>query len=417
MAALKEFGLIGEKLGHSYSVPIHNALADYDYVLHEVAPEDVDAFMREHAFKGINVTIPYKKTVMPYCAELSDAAQEVGCVNTIVVREDGTLYGHNTDIGGFIHMLKSAGIDPAGKKAVILGSGGTSLTAHAALKRLKAGEIITVSRSGPVDYDALYRDHADCEILINTTHVGMYPKTGISPADLSRLPNVQGVADVIYNPERTALIIEAQKRGIPAVSGLSMLVAQAREAAELFAGHPIGASEIQRVCAAIHADTLNLVLVGMPGCGKSSLGRRLAKMMGREFVDSDDEIVKRAGMSIPEIFEKYGEKRFRDIESEVIADLCKGSGRIIATGGGAVKRPENIDAMGQNGRVCFIYRDVSVLPRNGRPLSSSEDAVAKMWEERKELYAMAGDFRVENAGSLDDVAKTIKEAFHEAAGD
>lgn len=411
-----EYGLIGEKLGHSYSVPIHNQLANYDYVLREVSPDALDAFMRERDFRGINVTIPYKQAVMPYCAELSDAAREVGCVNTIVARGDGSLYGHNTDIGGFIYMLRGAGIDPAGRKAVVMGSGGTSLTARAALRRLKAREIVVVSRSGPVDYEALYRDHADAEILINTTPVGMYPKTGISPADIKRLPNLMGVADVIYNPERTALIADARERGIPAVSGLSMLVAQAREAAELFAGREIPAEMVNRVCARIHADTLNLVLVGMPGCGKSTMGRRLAVAMGREFVDCDEEIERRAGMSIPEIFAKHGEKYFRDLESQVVSDVCKGARLVIATGGGAVIRPENRRAMGQNGRACFIRRDVAALPRSGRPLSSSEDAVARLWEERRAIYAQAADFTVNNDRPVDEVANNIREAFYEAVG-
>lgn len=411
-----EYGLIGEKLGHSYSVPIHNQLADYGYVLREVSPDALDAFMRRHDFRGINVTIPYKQAVMPYCAELSDAAREVGCVNTIVVRGDGSLYGHNTDIGGFIHMLRGAGIDPSGRKAVVLGSGGTSLTARAALRRLKAREIVVVSRSGPVDYEALYRDHADAEILVNTTPVGMYPKTGVSPVDIKKLPNLMGVADVIYNPERTALIADARERGIPAVSGLSMLVAQAREAAELFAGREIPAEMVNRVCARIHADTLNLVLVGMPGCGKSTMGRRLAAAMGREFVDCDEEIERRAGMSIPEIFAKHGEKYFRDLESQVVSDVCKGARLVIATGGGAVIRPENRRAMGQNGRICFIRRDVAVLSRSGRPLSSSEDAVARLWEERKEIYTQAADFTVNNDRPVDEVANDIREAFYEAVG-
>jgi shikimate dehydrogenase len=416
MAGSMEYGLIGERLGHSYSVPIHNQLADYSYVLREVAPEELDAFMRGHDFRGINVTIPYKKAVMPYCAELSDAAREVGCVNTIVTRPDGSLYGHNTDIGGFIHMLRSAGIDPAGRKAVVLGSGGTSLTARAALRRLNAREIIVVSRSGPVDYEALYREHADCEILVNTTPVGMYPKTGASPVDMERLPNLRGVADVIYNPERTALIIDAMERGIPAVSGLSMLVAQAREAAELFAGHDIPMEMVNKVCARIHSDTLNLVLVGMPGCGKSTMGRRLAAAMGREFVDCDDEIERRAGMTIPEIFARHGETYFRDLESSVLAEVCRGARLVVATGGGAVIRPENRRAMGQNGRVCFIRRDVAALARKGRPLSASDDAVARLWDERRALYAQAADFTVNNDRPVDEVAGSIREAFYEAVG-
>lgn len=410
-----EYGLIGEKLGHSYSQMIHARLADYRYELKEVAPERLDAFIEARNFWGLNVTIPYKQAVMKHCAELSPEAMEVGSVNTLIVRPDGSLFGHNTDIDGFIYMLRRGEIDPAGAKAVILGSGGTSLTARAALTRLGAREIVTVSRKGPVDYAALYAEHADAEILVNATPVGMYPKNGASPVELDRLPKVRGVADVIYNPEKTALILAAQAKGIPAVSGLSMLVAQAREAAELFAGHAIPAGRVEDIVSEIGAQTLNLILVGMPGCGKSTLGQAVAAALQREFVDCDAEIVRRAGKSIPEIFAQDGEGAFRALESGVLADVCRGHGLVISTGGGAVLRAENRDTMRQNGRVCLIRRALALLPRDGRPLSASEDAVARLWEARRAAYETAADFPVENVGTVEEAAEKIREGFYEAA--
>ena len=410
-----EYGLIGEKLGHSYSQMIHARLADYRYELKEVAPERLDAFIEARNFRGLNVTIPYKQAVMKHCAELSPEAMEVGSVNTLIVRPDGSLFGHNTDIDGFIYMLRRGEIDPAGAKTVILGSGGTSLTARAALTRLGAREIVTVSRKGPVDYAALYAEHADAEILVNATPVGMYPKNGASPVELDRLPGVRGVADVIYNPEKTALILAAQAKGIPAVSGLSMLVAQAREAAELFAGRVIPAGRVEDIVSEIGAQTLNLILVGMPGCGKSTLGQAVAAALQREFVDCDAEIVRRAGKSIPEIFAQDGEGAFRALESGVLADVCRGHGLVISTGGGAVLRAENRDAMRQNGRVCLIRRALALLPRDGRPLSASEDAVARLWEARRAAYETAADFPVENDGTVEEAAEKIREGFYEAA--
>ena len=410
-----EYGLIGEKLGHSYSQMIHARLADYRYELKEVAPERLDAFIEARNFRGLNVTIPYKQAVMKHCAELSPEAMEVGSVNTLIVRPDGSLFGHNTDIDGFIYMLRRGEIDPAGAKAVILGSGGTSLTARAALTRLGAREIVTVSRKGPVDYAALYAEHADAEILVNATPVGMYPKNGASPVELDRLPKVRGVADVIYNPEKTALILAAQAKGIPAVSGLSMLVAQAREAAELFAGHAIPAGRVEDIVSEIGAQTLNLILIGMLGCGKSTLGQAVAAALQREFVDCDAEIVRRAGKSIPEIFAQDGEGAFRALESGVLADVCRGHGLVISTGGGAVLCAENRDAMRQNGRVCLIRRALALLPRDGRPLSASEDAVARLWEARRAAYETAADFPVENDGTVEEAAEKIREGFYEAA--
>lgn len=411
-----EYGLIGERLGHSYSPQIHAQLADYRYELKALPPEALNAFLSARKFKGLNVTIPYKQAVIPHCAELSAEAKDIGSVNTLVVRPDGTMIGHNTDIGGFTYMLKQAGINPKGCKAIVLGSGGTSLTAQTALKRMGAREIIVVSRSGPVTYDMLYAKHTDAEIIVNTTPVGMYPNTGVSPIDLDQFPAAKGVVDVIYNPEKTKLILDAQAKGIRCVSGLPMLVAQAREAAEWFTRAAISPDVVGKIVGSIKSQTLNLVLVGMPGCGKSSLGSMLSEAMDRPLIDCDAEIVKHAGMPIPEIFEKFGEAHFRDIESEVLQDVCSGSASIIATGGGAILRDENVRAMRQNGRVCFIRRDIDLLPRNGRPLSSaSEDAIERLWTQRREKYHAAADFIIDNDDSLDFVANRIQEGFHEAA--
>ena len=411
-----EFGLIGKKLGHSYSPMIHARLADYRYELIEIAPDALASFLRARDFKGLNVTIPYKRDVMPFCDELSDAARQAGCVNTLLVRPDGTLYGHNTDIGGFTRMLQRAGIDPKGRKCAVLGSGGTSLTARTALARMGAGAVVVVSRSGPVDYEALYRDHADAEIIVNTTPVGMYPNNGQSAVELSRFAHLRGVADVVYNPEKTKLILDAESLGIPAVSGLSMLVAQAREAAEVFTGSAIDPSAEDAILAEIRAQTLNLVLIGMPGCGKTTLGERAARLMNREIINCDEEIVRRAGMPIPQIFAGQGEAAFRELERDVIADLSRGSGKIIATGGGAILRADNVRALRQNGRVCFLRRPLALLPTEGRPLSqASDDAVARLWAQRRDLYAAAADYTVDNDTDEETAARAVVEGFYEAA--
>ena len=410
-----EYGLIGAKLGHSYSVPIHAQLGTYDYRLYERDEQGFVDLLKRRPFKGLNVTIPYKKLAFEMCDSLSDVAREVGCVNTLIVQEDGSLYGHNTDIGGFIAMAKHAGIEIAGKKCVILGNGGTSLTARTACRRLNAREIVIISRKGPVDYEALYRDHTDAEIIINTTPVGMYPNNGQKPADIAAFDKLEGVLDVIYNPDKTALVLDAEARGIPASGGLYMLVGQAREAAELFTGRTIPETETDRIYANIRSGMLNAVLIGMPGSGKSSVGKALALRMGREYVDCDEEIVRRAGKSIPDIFAQDGEKAFRDLESEVVADLCKKSRLVISTGGGAVMRPENVRAMAQNGKLIMLKRDISALPMNGRPLSASQQALRDMWEVRRPVYLAAANMIIENAGTIKDAVNKAEEGYYEAA--
>lgn len=412
-----KYGLIGEKLGHSYSAPIHAQLGDYDYRLCEMTEAAFADLMRRRDFKGLNVTIPYKQLALKLCDALSDTARAVGSVNTVVRRADGSLYGHNTDIGGFIALARRAGIEIAGRKVVILGSGGTSLTAQAACGRLGARQIVVVSRRGPVDYEALYRDHADAEVLINTTPVGMYPNNGARPADISRLPTLTGVLDVIYNPDRTALILDAQARGLPCAGGLYMLVDQAREAAELFTGRAIPEAETARIYKLLRAQALNLVLIGMPGSGKSSVGRALAEAMRRPFVDCDDEIERRAGKTIPEIFASEGEGAFRALEARVIADVGKEKGAVIATGGGAILRGENVRTLRQNGVVLWLRRELDALPMQGRPLSKSREALAAMWRERGPKYLAASDAAIDNDAAFERTVQAAREAFYEAAGD
>lgn len=412
-----EYGLIGEKLGHSYSPQIHAALAEYDYQLFPMPPEDVAPFLKAKDFKGINVTIPYKKTVLPYCDALSPDAREIQCVNTIVKRADGTLYGHNTDVGGFMAMLQHAGIEAEGKKAVILGSGGTSLTATAALRRMKAKEILVISRSGENNYASLYAQHADAQLLVNTTPVGMYPKNGESPVDLKRLPCLESVVDVIYNPEKTSLIQQAEALHLKTVSGLYMLVAQARLAAELFTGHSIPSTADEEITNRIKAETLNLVLVGMPGCGKSSIGKIISETMQRPLIDTDAEIEKTAGKSIPEIFAQDGEDYFRALESQVIKTVCSGHGSVITTGGGAVLKEENRLMMRQNSRVCLIHRPLEQLARSGRPLSAGDGAIERLWQQRKDLYTQTADYVIQNTAALADASRAAQEGFYEAIGD
>ena len=413
---MMEYGLIGEKLGHSYSVPIHAQLGDYDYRLYERTEAAFVELMRRRAFRGLNVTIPYKQLALRLCDALSDTAREVGSVNTVVRREDGSLYGHNTDIGGFIALARRAGVEISGRKAVILGSGGTSLTARAACRRLGAREIVVVSRKGPVDYEALYRDHADAEVLVNTTPVGMYPKNGAAAANIDRLPALTGVLDVIYNPDKTALILDAEARGLPCAGGLYMLVGQAREAAELFTGRAIPESETGRIYRMLRGEALNLVLIGMPGSGKSTVGQALAKALGRPFVDCDGEIERRAGKPIPAIFADEGEAVFRALEAQVISDVGREKSAVIATGGGSILREDNVRNLRQNGAVLLLKRDLDALPMDGRPLSRSREALEAMWVARGPKYLAAADAVIDNDAAIEQTVQAAREAFYEAVG-
>ncbi len=399
-----EYGLLGEKLGHSFSPQIHRALGGYDYRLLPTPPEEVEALLRRRAFRGLNVTIPYKQTVIPLCDRVDPRAAAIGAVNTIVNR-DGLLEGCNTDIDGLIDLARRAGVDMAGKKVVILGSGGTSRTAQAAAGELGAASVTVVSRGGADNYGNLSR-HGDAQVLINTTPVGMYPRCGVSPVDLDLFPALTGVLDVVYNPLRTALVLAAEDRGIPCSGGLPMLVSQARRAAELFTGTTIPDSRMEEALAALTRQVRSVVLVGMPGCGKSAVGRALARRLGKEFVDMDALISARAGKSIPDIFAQDGEEAFRTLESQIACEAGSRTGCVISTGGGAVTRPENRDPLRQNGVVVHLTRDLALLPRSGRPVSQSTD-LEELWARRAPLYAAFADLTVPNSGAVEAAADTI----------
>ena len=396
-------GLLGRKLGHSYSPQIHSKLGDYAYRLFEKEPEELKAFLRSGDFTGINVTVPYKKAVIPYLDELSPVAQKLGAVNTVIQRS-GKLMGHNTDYFGFHSMVIASGLSVFGKKVLVLGSGGASNTAVAVLQELGA-EVVVISRSGENNYSSL-SNHKDTAILVNTTPVGMYPDTGISPVDLSLFPKLEGVLDVIYNPARTQLLLDAESRGLVAMNGLLMLVAQAKESAEWFTGTSLSDSLIPQIHRKLSAQMQNIVLIGMPGCGKSTVGRLLAKKCGKTFVDADNKIAELAGKSIPEIFAEDGEEVFRSLETQALEALGKQSGLVIATGGGCVTKERNYPLLRQNGKIFWLQRNIEALPTHGRPLSQGSD-LQKMYTARKPLYENFADFTVSNNGTFDETVSQI----------
>lgn len=410
----KVYGLLGRKLGHSWSPPIHGALGCEGYRLIELEPEELGEFLSRTDIGGLNVTIPYKRDVMPFCDVIDETARAIGSVNTLIRRSDGKLYAWNTDAAGFRWMAERAGILFDGKKVIILGSGGASLTAQAVAKAMGAREVIIVSRSGENNYENLHH-HADAEIIVNTTPLGMYPAVGISPVDLKGFPHCEGVLDVIYNPRRTALLLQAEELGLPCSDGLPMLVAQAKAAEEYFFEKKISDSENERILAMLRREMTNIVLIGMPGCGKTTLGQALAELTGREAIDLDQKIVEKAGRSIPEIFASEGEAAFRDLERQVTAEIGKLSGKIILTGGGVVKDRRNYAPLHQNGRIYHLIRDLNVLPSDGRPLSQSTN-LSVMWAEREPLYTAFRDAVIDNNGPVEDTAAAIWRDFCENSG-
>lgn len=390
-------GLLGRTLGHSYSPAIHAKLGDYCYDLYEKEPEQLEDFLRNGDFAGLNVTIPYKKAVIPYLDKLTVTAQKLGAVNTIVRQSDGSLLGHNSDFFGFHYLLTQSGLSPHGKKCLVLGSGGASVTIQAVLSQLGA-EVVVISRTGENNYSNLHL-HSDAKILVNTTPVGMYPNTDVSPVDLSCFPRLEGVVDVIYNPARTKLLLDAENRGIPAVNGLGMLVAQAKESAEYFLHTLIADEKIGEIHQFLTKKAENIILIGMPGCGKSTIAASIARALGRKLVDIDQEIEKASGKSIPAIFTEDGESTFRQLETESLAHFGKESGLVIATGGGCVTRAQNLPLLQQNGRLFWLQRDLSLLPTSGRPLSQTQ-SLSELYQQRRSLYEAWSDFTVDNNGSI-----------------
>ena len=408
-------GCIGEKLGHSFSVPIHEQLTGEPYVLREIAPEELDRFMRRKEFKAINVTIPYKQAVMPYLDEISETARAIGAVNTIVNR-GGKLSGDNTDCDGLTRLIFRVCPEPAGKKTLVLGTGGTSKTAAYAAKMLGMDPVIRVSRSGregAVTYETAKREHRDAKVIINTTPCGMYPNDEATPVALGDYPDVQAVVDAIYHPLRTKLLTEARRQGIPAEGGLYMLVAQGVRAAGIFRDTEYDPARTEEIFRRLAREKENIVLTGMPGSGKSAVAAILGEKAGRKVIDTDREIVRAAGMEISEIFRQFGEKHFRDLESKVIREAARETGVIISTGGGAVLREENVDALRRNGRLFWLDRaEEELIPTDDRPLADNREKIQALYQQRKPIYAATADERIPVTGSAAEAAKDIESRWN-----
>ena len=387
------YGLIGKTLGHSFSPQLHRWMWGCEYRLLPMDEAAAEQFFTQRAFDGVNVTIPYKQLALRLCDEVDDRAERIGAVNTVVNR-GGRLYGYNTDYDGLSACIRRAGISLLGRKVLILGTGGTSRTAHAVAEDLGAEEIVTISRSGPDNYENIRR-HAGAEILINTTPVGMYPAAGAAAVDIGVFPNLQGVVDAVYNPLTTYLVDQARQRGIPATCGLPMLVIQAQRAGEHFSGRRISDASAEAALRRITAEQTNLVLMGMPGSGKSTVGAMLGKRLGRPFVDLDEEVVRTAGKPISEIFDSGGEDAFRNIESQVLRQVSARHGIVLALGGGTAVREENRYFIRQNGRVYYLQRPLESLSGEGRPLSKSPEAIRALYEERRAVYQSMADVSVD----------------------
>ena len=411
-----EYGCIGATLAHSFSKEIHARLADYGYELTEVSPADLPDFLRRADFHAINVTIPYKQSVIPYLSALSPEAKRIGAVNTVVNR-DGRLLGYNTDFFGILSAMKRMGFPSLkGKKVLILGTGGTSLTATAVAEHLSAAEIVRVSRTqkeGAVTYAEAKEKHADAQILFNASPSGMYPNAEDAPLlSLADFPSLEGVFDAVYNPLRTRLILEAEARGVAAIGGLYMLVAQAFRAAEIFLDTALSPERQEETYLSLLKEKENVVLIGMPACGKTTVGRALAERLERRFVDLDVLITERAGQSIPDIFAKLGETAFRDAESEAIASPSAENGLVIATGGGAVLREENVRRLKQNGRLYFLDRPAALLtPTADRPTASTREAVLRLYTERYPIYTAAADCVIPCEGSVEETVRLLERSL------
>ena len=404
-------GLIGRKLGHSYSCQIHHAIADYSYDLWELEPEQLAPFLQKGDFAGVNVTIPYKQQVIPYLDDLSDTARAIGAVNTIVNRS-GRLYGDNTDLAGMIALIRRLGLELHGKKLLILGTGGTSKTARAAAQQLGAADVYRLSRSGREDavtYEEARRLHGDAAVLINTTPCGMYPAVEDCPLDPADFPRLEGVVDAVYNPLRTNLVLAARERGIPAQGGLYMLAAQAVYAGALFRGCQAAQADIDLAYRTVLRQVENIVLIGMPSAGKTTVGQLLARRTGKKFTDTDTLAEQRIGMTIADYFRTSGEEAFRAREQETVAEVSAVGGQIIATGGGAILRRENLTALRRNGLLVFLDRPIEQLTATvDRPLASDREALRRRYEERYALYRAAADVYIKNDGSPEEAADQIE---------
>lgn len=410
------YGLIGEKLGHSFSKDIHERIADYTFDLIPLSKEEFKTFMEKKEFTALNVTIPYKKDVIPYLDEMDEHAKAIGAVNTIVNR-DGKLKGYNTDFTGFLYMVKKHNVHMEGKKVLIIGNGGASAAIQAVVQHESAGSMViidVVPGNGAISYDEMFSSHLDAEIIINTSPIGMYPRIGNAPIDISMFHKCEAVLDVIYNPILTRLCFEAQEMDIKRVNGLEMLIAQAKQSVEFFLDKSIDDQIIDDIYQDMLRERCNIVLIGMPSAGKTTIGKMLENRMQKEFIDLDDIIIEKAGKSIPEIFEESGEAGFRAIETEAAIEVSKLNNKIIATGGGTIKHKVNMDYLRQNGITIFIDRDVDKLISSdpNRPLSKSSDALAKMHAERLPLYQKYAAYVAVNNSDIESTVTEIVEAYH-----
>ena len=406
-----QYGLIGEHLGHSYSCRIHAAIADYRYDLCELSPEALEPFLRKRDFRGINVTIPYKQKVIPLLNYVSAAAERIGAVNTIVNR-NGKLYGYNTDFDGMAALFQHVGISVARKKAMILGTGGTSNTAAAVLEHLGASVVLRVSRSGrngAITYEQAAQMHTDVQLIVNTTPAGMFPNEALTPIDLSFFPLLEGVIDAVYNPLRSNFVLNAQARGIPASGGLYMLAAQAVYASAHFLDKEPDSALIDLAYRTVLQAERNIVLVGMPSSGKTTVGRLLAERTSRPFIDTDMQVVSKIGMPIPDYFAAYGEPAFRRAEHEVITEAARAHGSVISTGGGVVLDPENVRALARTGVLVFLDRSPEHLcPTDDRPLAASREAINALYTQRYPLYQAAADFCANADGTPEKTTEWIR---------
>lgn len=397
-------GLLGRKLGHSYSPQIHKFLGDYSYDLFEREPEELDAFFADPPFDAMNVTIPYKESVMKYCSEISDSAKKIGSVNTIV-RKNGKYYGDNTDYYGFEFILDSVCKDVKGKKVLIVGNGGAAKTAIAVISD-RGGVPVVISHKENTP-ENMKKHHLDTDIIVNTTPVGMYPKNLESPIVLENYKNVKAVVDVVYNPSKTQILLDAERLGIPCVNGLYMLVAQAEKASAIFKGEASWEVRTSSIVSELELEMKNIVLVGMPGCGKSTIGRKIAEKLGRTFKDADDEVLAFSGKTPAEIITNEGETAFRKVETEVLKELCKQSATVVSTGGGCVTVDENFDVIRQNSVVVWVKRPIDKLATNGRPLSKSPEELEKMFRIRAPKYEKISDIVIENFGDIEKVVSDV----------
>ena len=407
---MQKFALIGKTLKHSYSKKIHSMLGSYTYDLVELEPQELKSFVLKKEYKGFNITIPYKKDIIAFLDEIDERAKKIGAVNTVVCK-NGKLFGYNTDFDGMIYALKSAKIEVGQKNVLILGSGGTSNTAKAVAEFLGAKTIKILSRSGEINYQNYDKTAKETQIVINTTPVGMYPDNYACLIDLACFNNLEGVLDVVYNPAMTMLLKKAKDLGVKHINGLPMLVAQAKFASELFLDNKLDDSLTENVIKKLSKESKNLVLIGMPACGKTTIGKMVAQILEKEFIDTDAVIEQKAGKSIAEIFAEDGEEYFRKIESEVLMEVGKLANKVISTGGGVVKKSQNYFSLKQNGVIVWIDRSLDELSCEGRPLSKDKQTIERLYMERKDSYAFFADAKIKNEGELEIVVKGVKELY------